>query len=168
MKYVPPIIAFLALLFLVSFSQQTVQGAADRANLLPEEPDAPLAITSTPTPLPVPTAVASTTPEPPPVPNLACFRINFEVSGDVALAGTYDLVEVNGRPLGSWSAKAGWQDSGWIRDVEISFEAVYVQVLYRASSGEDPVTMRIVNPAPGTEYGWVARGMCHAVEVAWP
>jgi hypothetical protein len=28
--------------------------------------------------------------------------------------------------------------------------------------------MKILNPAPGTPYGWMARGVCHAIEVAWP
>jgi hypothetical protein len=95
-------------------------------------------------------------------------RINFEVSGDVAEAGTYEVVEVNGHSLVSWEAQAGWQDSGWIYDLAISFEAVYVNVLYHPGDGSDSTTMAIVNPAPGTEYGWVARGMCHALEVGWP
>jgi hypothetical protein len=43
-----------------------------------------------------------------------------------------------------------------------------VRVLYQADSGAGPVEMAIENPAPGTAYGWVARGMCHAVEVGWP
>lgn len=168
MKYVPPIFAFLALLLVLALPQQSVQGAADKANSLPEKPDVPLAITSTPTPIATATAVPSTTPMPPPDPQLACLRINFEVSGDVAQAGTYEVQEVNGRPLASWTAQAGWQDSGWIQDIEISFEAVYVNVFYQPGGVADPVKMAIMNPAPGTEYGWVARGMCHAVEVGWP
>ena len=28
--------------------------------------------------------------------------------------------------------------------------------------------MTILNPAPGTTYGWLARGLCHALEVSWP
>jgi hypothetical protein len=28
--------------------------------------------------------------------------------------------------------------------------------------------MEIVNPAPGTPYGWLTRGVCHALEVGWP
>lgn len=166
MKYVPPIFAFLALLFLLALPQQAAQGAADKVDSVPERPDAPMAITSTPTPLA--TVVPAATPEPPPTAGLACLRINFEVSGDVASAGTYEVVEASGRPLASWDAQAGWQDSGWIRDIEISFEAVYVKVLYHPGGGATPIEMTIVNPAPGTEFGWVARGMCHALEVGWP
>ncbi len=173
MKYVPPIFAFLALLFVMALPQQNVQGAADKISSLPEKPDVPLAVTSTPTPLAtaVPTGVPTTppgTPTPPPDPELACLRINFEVSGDVAQTGTYEVWEVNGRPLASWVAQAGWQDSGWIRDIEISFEAVYVRVLYQAGGSAEPVEMAMENPAPGKTYGWVARGMCHALEVGWP
>lgn len=168
MKYIAPVFALLALLFVLALPQQSAQGAADKANSLPAMPNVPAAVTSTPTPLATSTAVPVGTPTPPPSPQHACLRINFEVSGDVALAGTYEVIESSGRFLTSWDAKAGWQDSDWIRDVEISFEAVYVKVLYHAGAGAAPVEMRIVNPAPGTEFGWVARGMCHAVEVAWP
>ena len=171
MKYVPPILAFLLILFLTALPQQNAHGAP--ASSLPAKPEAPLAVTSTPTPIAtaVPTGVPtvpSGTATPAPNPELACLRINFEISGDVTLAGTYEVVEVSGRPLASWDAQAGWQDSGWIRNIDTSFNAVYVKVLYHPGGGESPIEMTIVNPAPGTEYGWVARGMCHALEVAWP
>jgi hypothetical protein len=76
--------------------------------------------------------------------------------------------EVGGKVLGSWYAEEGWQDSGWIQDIDISFPSVYVQVFYYSGPGADPVEMRILNPAPGTSYGWASRGVCHAIEVAWP
>ncbi|MBK8902056.1 MAG: hypothetical protein IPM53_12785 [Anaerolineaceae bacterium] len=172
MKYIPPMFAFLALLLVLALPHQSAQGAADKISALPAEPNVvPLAVTSTPTPIATATipatAVPTTTPQPPPDPGLACLRINFEVSGDVAQAGTYEVREVGGRHLVSWMAKDGWQDSGWLADVEISFSAVYVQVFFTPEGG-DPVAMAIMNPAPGTTYGWVARGMCHAVEVGWP
>lgn len=167
MKYLPPVLVFLALLFVLMLPQQPVQGAGDMPGEPALKPNVPLAITSTPTPIVTATAVPGT-PTPPPNPQLACLRINFEVSGDFAQAGTYEVQEVNGRPLASWTAQAGWQDSGWIRDIEISFEAVHVQVIFHPANGSPDVTMAIFNPAPGTNYGWVARGMCHAVEVGWP
>lgn len=170
MKYVPPIFAFIALLLVLALPQHPVQGATDGIDTFPEKPEAPVAVTSTPTAAPVPTDIpASTaTPEPPPVPDRACLRINFEVSGDVAEAGRYEVVEASGNSLASWQAQTGWQDSGWIYDLEISYEAVYVNVFYHPADGSDSIKMAIVNPAPGTEYGWVARGMCHAIEVGWP
>ena len=173
MKYVPPIFAFLALLLVIALPQQNVLSDTDKSTFLPEKPEAPLAVTSTPTPLAtaVPTGEPTLppgTPTPPPDPQLACLRINFEVTGDVAQTGIYEVQEVNGRPLASWAALAGWQDSGWIANIDISFEAVHVRVLYQAGGGADPIEMAIANPAPGTSYGWVARGMCHAVEVGWP
>lgn len=170
MKYIPPLFALLAILFVLAMPQRAVQGQgfAEKLSALPQEPDAPLAVTSTPTPLPTDVPVNTTMPTPPPAPDLACLRLNFEMGGDVAQAGTYEVVELGGRPLASWTARAGWVDSGWIRHINISFDAVHVQVFYYASEGAAPVEMKIVNPAPGTSYGWVARGMCHAVEVAWP
>ena len=166
MKNLLPFFVFVSIVFVLMLPRQSVMGAAEKEDLLPEKPDAPVAITSTPTPLA--TAVPDSTATPPPNTQLACLRINFEVSGDVALAGTYSVKEVGGRPLANWEAQAGWQDSGWIRDIDISYEAVHVKVLYQAADGSDPVEMIIVNPAPNSEYGWVARGMCHALEVAWP
>ncbi|MFZ1396222.1 MAG: hypothetical protein WAS33_04960, partial [Candidatus Promineifilaceae bacterium] len=133
MKYVPPVLVFLALLFVLMLPQQPVQGAGDMAGVPGLKPNVPAAFTSTPTPIATETAVPGT-PTPPPNPQLACLRINFEVSGDVAQAGTYEVQEVNGRPLARWTAQAGWQDSGWIRNVEISFEAVHVRVLYQPAS----------------------------------
>jgi hypothetical protein len=98
----------------------------------------------------------------------ACLRINFAVGGDVARRGLYVVQEVGGRVLYSWWAEEGWEDSGWITDIDITFPAVYVQVFYYRGDGSEPIEMRIVNPAPGTMYGWLARGQCHALEVAWP
>lgn len=170
MRYVPPIIAFLALLLVMMLPQQSVQGAADADRAVAQKPEAPLAVTSTPTAIATATTepVPSIVPLPPPDPGLACLRINFEVSGDVAEAGTYEVQEVDGRVLASWTAQAGWQDSGWIRDIEIPFMAVHVKVIFYPGDGSPPVEMAIENPAPGTPYGWVARGMCHALEVGWP
>lgn len=165
MKYVPPIAALLALLLVLALPQQNVQGAADKTGALPV---VPLAVTSTPTPVATAVPGATAIPTIVPDPQTACLRINFEVSGDLAQAGTYEVREVNGRPLASWSAQSGWQDSGWIQDIEISFKAVYVNVFYQPGGSADPVQMAIWNPAPGTQYGWVARGMCHALEVGWP
>ncbi|MCB8980531.1 MAG: hypothetical protein H6657_24225 [Ardenticatenaceae bacterium] len=167
MRYVLPIFTFLALLLVLALPQHNVQGAADKGSTLPV---VPLAVTSTPTPVATATAVPAATaiPTVAPDPQLACLRINFEVSGDVAQAGTYEVREVNGRLLASWTAQSGWQDSGWIQPIEISFNAVYVNVFYLPGGSVDPVQMAIMNPAPGTQYGWVARGMCHALEVGWP
>lgn len=97
-----------------------------------------------------------------------CLRINFDLGGDVARRGLYVVREVGGRELASWWADEGWMDSGWIYDIDISHPSVYVQVFFHHGDGSPPVEMRIVNPAPGTTYGWLARGQCHALEVAWP
>jgi hypothetical protein len=97
----------------------------------------------------------------------ACLRINFEIGPDSARRGTYIVRETGGRLLATWWADEGWMDSGWIQNIDISHEAVYVQVIFVKGDGTE-VEMSILNPAPGTSYGWVARGMCHALEVAWP
>lgn len=122
----------------------------------------------TPTPSATPGDAFTPTPEPTPdEPRLpACLRINFDIGGDVARQGEYVVQEIGGRFLASWSAAEGWQDSGWIYDIDITFESVYVQVIYYSGSG-DGIPMTILNPAPGTPYGWLSRGECHALEVAW-
>lgn len=98
----------------------------------------------------------------------SCLRINFDIGGDVTRRGLYVVREVGGRELASWYADEGWTDSGWIRDIDIPYPSVYVQVFYYHGDGSGPVEMVIINPAPGTTYGWLARGQCHALEVAWP
>jgi hypothetical protein len=109
-----------------------------------------------------PTATATKKPRLP-----ACLRINFEVSGGEALEGVYEVHEVGGRLLYSWYAQAGWRDSGWIYGIDISFENVYIEVFYIPQEGP-PIKLIIHNPAPGTSYGWLSRGSCHALEVGWP
>ncbi len=115
----------------------------------------PVEITETPTPTKEPR-------------KLACLRINFDVSGHEARAGTYAVHELGGRHLVSWYAEDGWKDSGWIRDIDISFPSVYVEVWFTPAGGGDPLKMNILNPAPETTYGWLSRGACHALEVGWP
>jgi|GEM_PF-2091350 len=142
--------------------------------------------TGTPTAFATPTATSSPTPTPTrysttPVATLtstatataqphknACLRINFEVSGDVARAGDYVVREIGGRILFTWTAADGWQDSGWITEIDISHNEVFVEVWFYPADGSAPIRMEIVNPAPGTPHGWLARGVCHALEVGWP
>ena len=117
---------------------------------------------------------------PPPTPNVptetpvsvppddACLRFNFDIGGDEAREGTFVAQEVGGRILATWSARDGWQDSGWIEGIQISHQAVYVDVYWISPDGSERIKMKMLNPAPGTEHGWVARGMCHALEIEWP
>lgn len=118
------------------------------------------------------TPAVTNTPEPTPTPEQkprlpSCTRINFDISGHKAKEGLYVVQEVGGRHLVSWEAREGWQDSGWFYDLDITFSAVYVQVLYYQGPDAEPVYMKIINPAPDSEHGWLARGQCHALEVAW-
>lgn len=148
-------------------------------------PTATITATITATPIVTPTAtatpvtptaepdVATPTPTPSPTPTKeprlpACLRINFDVSGQEAKRGLYIAQEVGGRFLVGWEADDGWKDSGWFYDIDITFPAVYVEVLYYHGPGAEPVRMRMLNPAPDTDAGWLGRGMCHALEVGWP
>jgi hypothetical protein len=123
----------------------------------------------TPTPTPPPgdleTPTATPTDDEPRLP--ACLRINFDIGGDHARQGTYVVQEVGGRFLVSWPAEEGWQDSGWIYDIDITHESVYVEVWFYPGDGGDPIRLDMLNPAPGTTHGWLSRGECHALEVAW-
>jgi hypothetical protein len=129
--------------------------------------------TATPTVMPPPgpnegTATVMPTPTRDVPRKNSCLRINFDIGGDVARRGTYVVQEVGGRVLATWWAEEGWMDSGWIREIDITFPSVYVQVFFVKGDGSDPVEMTILNPAPGTTYGWLTRGRCHALEVEWP
>jgi hypothetical protein len=90
------------------------------------------------------------------------------VGGDEARNGRFQVIELSGRVLYTWDAQDGWVDSGWVHDIEITYSSVYVQVFYWANSSDAPITMYIINPASGTEYGWISDNICHALEVAWP
>ncbi len=133
-------------------------------------PDLTITVTPVTPVVSSPVPGASQTPEPTHAPprEKSCLRINFEVGGDEARNGRYEVIEAGGRVLAAWDAQDGWKDSGWIRDIELTYRSVYVQVVYYPPDSSDSITMRIVNPAPGTDYGWLSEGMCHAIEVAWP
>lgn len=128
----------------------------------PEVTETPGPPAATVVPTQVPKATATKKPRLP-----ACLRINFETSGGEALEGVYEVREVGGRLLYSWTAQAGWRDSGWIHGIDISFENVYIEVFYLQEQGP-PIKLEIMNPAQDTPYGWLSRGMCHALEVGWP
>jgi hypothetical protein len=98
-------------------------------------------------------------------------RIDFEQSEDSAKKGWYVIEEVDGPRLAAWYAYDGWQDSGWITQLSITDEAVYVRVLYYpddSTADSDPTVMTMINHAPGKEYGWLALGVAHALEVEFP
>ena len=98
-------------------------------------------------------------------------RIDFEQTEDAALTGWYVVQEVDGPRVAAWYAYDGWQDSGWINNLELTSEAVHVRVLYYppdSDASTEPTVMTIINHAPGKEYGWLAKGMEHALEVGWP
>ena len=98
-------------------------------------------------------------------------RIDFEQSEDSALKGWYVVQEVDGPRVAGWYALDGYQDSGWINDLDITGEAVHVRVLYYppgSDASTEPTVMKILNHAPGKEYGWLAAGMEHALEVEFP
>ena len=98
-------------------------------------------------------------------------RIDFEQSEDSALKGWYVVEEVDGPRVAAWYAYDGWQDSGWMTQLSITGEAVYVRVLYypdNSDASTEPTVMTILNHAPGKEYGWLAAGMEHALEVEFP
>ncbi|MCA9951779.1 MAG: hypothetical protein KDE48_19140 [Anaerolineales bacterium] len=134
------------------------------------EPSATVTATQSPTPEPTATeGIPDVTPTPTKEPRKnACLRINFEISGDHAHPGTFVVKEVGGRLLASWHAEEGWQDSGWIQDIDITYPSVFVEVFFVSDFGGEPIKMHILNPAPGTKYGWLSRGVCHALEVGWP
>lgn len=104
--------------------------------------------------------------------NEACTRFNLEQGRSQlygSQAGVYVLHDVTGGQIAAWVAHEGDLDSGWINGLPLSFTAVHVQVLfYPKAAGSVPIPMEIVNPAPDTTYGWLARGVCHSLEIQFP
>jgi hypothetical protein len=78
------------------------------------------------------------------------------------------MQEPNGHVVATWQAQNGWLDSGWIEKRPISGDVVYVSVVFYPDAAGPPVAMEIVNPAGGTSYGWLQRGLCHAIEIQYP
>jgi len=106
--------------------------------------------------------------EPEPDPQGAAVRIDFEMApGHSAKRGHYSVQDIGGGEIASWYALDGWLDSGWIDELPI-VGAIHVQVLYYPGPDTEPTVMRILNHAPDSEYGWLAGGTAHALEVAWP
>lgn len=116
---------------------------------------------------------------PPPSPEYdgqGCTRFNLEVGRNrfdgTPVDGTYYIVE---RPfdryvnvIASWAARQGYLDSGWIENIPLSTESVHVQVWFYPAPYGLPILLEIVNPAPGTPYGWLTRNVCHALELQFP
>jgi hypothetical protein len=132
-------------------------------------PDASQTPTPTGTAISPPTPIGTETPDPnKPKREDSCTRINFEVAGEAAVRGLYLVQEIGGHNVTSWYALDGWQDSGWLKGLDISYENVYVRVLFYRGPDTDPVELVILNPAPDSSYGWMSWGVCHALEVGWP
>lgn len=101
-------------------------------------------------------------------PSGTAVRINFEMAGHQAKRGHYSVQVPGGAEVASWYALDGWVDSGWISDLELARDAVWVQVVYYPGPDTEGTVMTILNHAPDEEYGWLGMGMAHALEVAWP
>lgn len=106
--------------------------------------------------------------EPQPGPEGTATRINFEEGEDSALEGLYVVQETGGRTVATWYALDGWRDSGWLNHLDLSHESVWVKVLYYPGPDTEPTTLTIINHAPKKSFGWLSRGMAHAIEVEWP
>ncbi len=123
-------------------------------------------ITTTPTVTQTPVKETKT----PEVPS--CLRFNLELGRNATtgatIPGRYEAREVGGRLLATWDAQADWVDSDWICDIALSKREVYVQVFFYPYFAEPRVELEIVNHAPNSPYGWLARGMRHSLEVQFP
>ncbi|MCB0037415.1 MAG: hypothetical protein KDE51_25465, partial [Anaerolineales bacterium] len=104
----------------------------------------------------------------------ACTRFDLEEGRNAetgaGVAGRYEMREVGtGRVLATWEAAADWVDSGWIYDINTSVAtSSWVEVFFYPAGKAIATRLEIVNPAPGTSFGWIANGMCHAVELQFP
>lgn len=106
---------------------------------------------------------------------VACTRFNLELGRDSktgsVVPGVYKMFEHStGSELASWEAKAGWKDSGWLEDIKLAHaDGTYVEVYFYPTSGTPgSVKLEIINPAPGTSFGWLSPGICHAIELQFP
>lgn len=104
-----------------------------------------------------------------PTDHYACTQFSFHQGGRSAQAGVYALHDVTGGQIAAWSAPAGAMASGWIYDLPVAFASVHARVLfYPRYGGGTAVEMTILNHAPDTSAGWLTRGLCHSLELAFP
>lgn len=101
-----------------------------------------------------------------------CTRFDLEI-GRNKIDGTpedgiYIMQELSGHRLATWTAKQGWLDSGWLQNLPLSRSELHVQVFFYPTNGGGPIPLEILNPAPGTAYGWLANDVCHAIEIQFP
>jgi len=119
-----------------------------------------------------PNTPATTETDPDVTANYACTRFNLVQGRDRfrgSMEGLYIMKDENGAQIASWYAYTGEVDSGWINNLPIAFDSVHVTVIFiPAYGGGRPIQMEIVNPAGGTNYGWLTRGLCHSVEIQYP
>lgn len=120
----------------------------------------------------VPNTPATTETNPTVQENRSCARFNFMQGRDRhrgAMDGIFVLVDVTGGQIASWTAREGAVDSGWINGLPLSYPSAHVRVVfYPRYGGGSPIQMEIVNPAPGTPYGWLTQGACHSIEIQYP
>jgi hypothetical protein len=95
-------------------------------------------------------------------------RIDFEIAGHTAKKGHYSVQALGGGEIASWYALDGWEDSGWLSNIDIGNRTVWVEVVYYPGPDTEGTVMTILNHVPGEPYGWVASNQAHALEVAWP
>ncbi|HFE67307.1 MAG TPA: hypothetical protein ENJ93_08590 [Chloroflexi bacterium] len=104
----------------------------------------------------------------------ACARFNLDMGRNgrtgATVPGRYEMIEVGtGRLLAQWEAQANWTCSPWLDNIRLTFkEGSWVEVFFYPEGETAPVKLEILNPAPGTTYGWLAPGMCHAIELQFP
>ena len=101
-------------------------------------------------------------------PDGTAVRIDFEIAGHAAKKGHYSVQALGGGEIASWYALDGWEDSGWITEVDIGNRTVWVEVVYYPGPDTEGTVMTILNHVPDEAYGWASDGMAHALEVAWP
>ncbi|WP_420645154.1 hypothetical protein [Candidatus Leptofilum sp.] len=101
-----------------------------------------------------------------------CTRFDLEIGRNQVDGtpedGIYMMQEPSGHQLATWTAKQGWLDSGWLRNLPLSRSEVQVQVFFYPTVGGGPIPLEILNPAPGTTNGWLANDVCHAIEIQFP
>lgn len=83
--------------------------------------------------------------------------------------GRFELVDVvSGGTIASWEADSWHLESGWSQDIPCRTEGSWVQVYFYPEGQVDGTELEVLNPAPGTTYGWIYPGQDHFIEVQFP
>ena len=97
-----------------------------------------------------------------------CLNLTLPTDRAVTQNGRFEIREYTGRLVTSWEVQPGHYTSPWLSVDNMSHTAVWVEIWFYPDGDTGGTRMTVLNPAPGTQFGWAARNVCHSLQIDWP